>query len=57
MILRGYLIAIDKNIPVEYTHEVAEIAWVNMQNYTDYLLTPQIVDLILPKLKEFDLID
>ncbi len=55
VVLKGYLV---KDVVQDFTlnGDVEEIAWVNSQNAHQYKLTPQILDLILPKLTESGLI-
>ncbi len=57
VILRCYLVSKEKDVKVMPTGETGELAWVNTKNKGDYKLTPQITQLVLPKLKELGLIE
>jgi 8-oxo-dGTP diphosphatase len=56
VILKGYLIG-DLNQEPNLSGDVEELAWVNTENQMNYALAPQIPSLILPKLKELNLVD
>ncbi len=57
VVLRGYEVSIEQ--PIEFTlgGNTAELAWVNSQTVSDYAVTPQIKDTIIPVLAELNLID
>lgn len=57
VILRGYLIEIGEKVSVAPHGDVSELAWINTKNQNAYKLTPQIIELILPRLHELGLID
>lgn len=56
VVLRGYLMSKDESLQFVLKGDVAELAWVNTENQNEYKMTPQIPQLILPKLKELGLI-
>lgn len=51
VVLRGYLISQDEEFNPVLSGDVGELAWIDADNKDSYKLTPQIKDLILPKLK------
>jgi hypothetical protein len=57
VVLRGYLISVDENLTLTPQGKLGELAWVHTDTQSDFKLTPQIKELILPKLKELGLIE
>lgn len=55
--LLGYLISKDTDVQMTASGNVDGLVWVNTQNAHEFTLTPQITELILPKLKELGLIN
>ena len=56
VVLRGYLVSKNKNIIIMPKGNTAELAWIDTNNKKNYKLTPQITDLIIPKLCELGFI-
>jgi 8-oxo-dGTP pyrophosphatase MutT (NUDIX family) len=57
VVLKGYLI---KDVLVSnfvFNGDVAEVAWIDSMNVEEFSVTPQIKELIIPKLKELGLIE
>ena len=60
VVIRGYVVPLSAKVEsasISPAGDVAELAWVNSLNLSEHELTPQITDLIIPKLKEQGLID
>ncbi len=57
VVLHFYLVSKEENILLSPSQNTAELAWVNTKNKGNYKLTPQISDLVIPKLHDLGFID